>query len=114
MGRTKLDRMSPRRSFAGVVAGAGLDGKARGSEESGAGRSESIVTLLRGVLTGEELGKAKGEELPGAKRGVRGCRRGVLNPTARLAATPASGLLAACRWRTGVPAADGVPSRNSL
>lgn len=111
--------MSPRRSLAGVVAGAGLDGKARGSEEPGAGGSESIVTLFRGVFTEEELGKANGEELSsGAKRGVRGCRRGVLDPTARLAAIPVNGLLAAAcasyRWRAGVPAADGVPSRNNL
>ena len=42
----------------------------------------------------------------------------MLIPTARLAATPVNGLLAAAlaayRWRAGVPAADGVPSRNLL
>ncbi|KAI5984717.1 hypothetical protein EDD15DRAFT_2479442 [Pisolithus albus] len=42
------------------------DGKARGSEEPSAGGSESIVTLFRGIFTGEELGTANGEELPSA------------------------------------------------
>lgn len=87
--------MSPLRFLAGVIAAAGLDGKARGSDESRAGKSDALVTFLRGVFEGEELGKAKGEELPGANSGVRGGLLGVLIPTARLAAIPANGLLAA-------------------
>ena len=50
--------------------------------------------------------------------GVRGGLLGVLIPTARLAATPVNGLLAAAlaayRWRAGVPAADDVSSRNNF
>lgn len=93
-------------------AAVGLEGKARGSESGKVG-SKSIATLLRGVLAGEELGNARGE-LPGAKSGVRGARRGVLMPSARLAGIPLIGVtetLLAYLCRAGVPAAEGVPGR---
>lgn len=49
-----------------------------------------------------------------AKSGVRGARRGVLIPSARLAAIPLIGVavtLLAYLCRAGVPAAEGVPGR---
>jgi hypothetical protein len=66
---TVLDRRSKSSSWTPDIISAKLtkiwtkaahEGKARGSESGKAG-SESIATLLRGVLAGEELGNARGE-----------------------------------------------------
>ena len=131
--------MSPRRFF-GTDAGVGLlqtrhgqvkrgcvqgctahDGKASGSDPCEAGKSESSLRTLAGVLflLGEELGNGKGDEVPAAMTHVRVvlqtqwknsrankgvcCLRGVLIPNARLATV-------LCR---GVPDTEGAPSRKS-
>ena len=131
--------MSPRRFF-GTDAGVGLlqtrhgqvkrgcvqgctahDGKASGSDPCEAGKSESSLRTLAGVLflLGEELGNGKGDEVPAAMTHVRVvlqtqwknsrankgvcCLRGVLIPNARLATV----------LRRGVPDTEGVPSRKS-